>query len=46
VTNFKTVGATKQPAITTDHLRHTGVGKTGTTSDNKAAYDADTVNVS
>ena len=46
VTNFKTVGSTKQPTIKVDHLNHDGRGKTGTTSDNKSAYNADTVNVS
>ena len=45
VTGFKTIQSRKQPVIDTDHLAHTGVGKPGTTSDNKAAYNADGVNV-
>ena len=46
VTSFNTVQSRKQPVIDTDHLQHAGVGKTGTTSDNKSAMNADTVNVS
>ena len=46
VTNFVTAGSRKQPVIDTDHLQHEGVGKTGTVSDNKSAYNGDTVNVS
>ena len=39
VTSFKPIGGKTQPTIETDHLQHTGVGKPGTTSDNKAAYN-------
>jgi hypothetical protein len=46
VTNFQTASSRKQPVIDTDHLNHEGRGKTGTTSDNKSAYNGDTVNVS
>lgn len=38
VTNFTSVGGKTQPTVETDHLQHTGVGKAGTVSDNKAAY--------
>ena len=45
VFNLRNVGATKQPALTTDALQHTGVGKAGTTSDNISAYKPDTFNI-
>jgi len=45
VTAFQSTGGKKQPTLETDHLRHTGVGKTGTTSDNIAAYNPATQNV-
>jgi hypothetical protein len=38
--------ARKQPVIDTDHLRHTGIGKTGTVSDNKSAYNPAALTVS
>ena len=40
------LSATKQPTVTTDALQHTGVGKSGTTSDNLSAYNPATLNVS
>jgi len=46
VTSFNNVGGKKQPTVETDHLAHTGVGKTGTTSDNTSAYNPATQNVS
>lgn len=46
VTSFNSVGGKKQPTVETDYLQHTGVGKTGTTSDNKSAYNPATQNVS
>ena len=45
VTSFKTVGSSKQPVVVRDNLNHEGIGKTGTSSDNLGAYNADTINV-
>ena len=39
VTSFDAIGGKKQPTVETDHLQHVGVGKAGTVSDNKAAYN-------
>jgi len=38
--------AIKQPVVSTDHLQHPGIGKTGTTSDNKSAYNPASLTVS
>lgn len=46
VTSFNSVGGKKQPTIETDHLQHTGVGKAGTVSDNKSAFNPPGNNVS
>lgn len=46
VTSFNNIGGKTQPTVDTDHLAHEGVGKTGTTSDNKSAYNPPGQNVS
>ena len=43
VTTFKNLGGKKQPTLEVDHLQHTGVGKTGTTSDNISANNENKV---
>lgn len=43
VTTFKNLGGKTQPTIETNYLQHTGVGKAGTTSDNKSAYNENSV---
>jgi len=45
-TNFQNQGGKKQPTVETDHLQHEGVGKTGTVSDNKSAYNPNSYNTS
>jgi len=45
-TNFQNQGGKKQPVIDTDHLAHEGVGKPGTVSDNKSAYNENSYNTS
>ena len=39
VTVTTNTSARKQPVVDVDHLAHEGVGKTGTVSDNKSAYN-------
>jgi len=36
-------GGRKQPTIVIDYLNYDGVGKAGTTTDNKSAYTGDTL---
>lgn len=45
VTSFRNIGGKKQPTVETDHLQHAGVGKPGTVSDNKSAYNPPGQNV-
>jgi hypothetical protein len=40
VTNFLNLASAKQPTLQQDHLRHPGVGKKGTVSNNISAYGA------
>ena len=46
VTSFNNIGGKAQPTVDTDHLAHPGIGKAGTTSDNKSAYNSTGQNVS
>ena len=46
VTSFNNVGGKKQPTIETDVLQHPGIGKAGTVSDNKSAYNSAAQNLS
>jgi hypothetical protein len=43
VSQITSLGNRKQPTIVIDYLNHTGVGKPGTTTDNKSAYTGDTL---
>ena len=46
VTSFNTLGGKTQPTVEKDNLQHTGIGKTGTSSDNIAAYNPPANNLS
>jgi hypothetical protein len=39
VTSFNSVGGKTQPTIETNHLQHPGIGKAGTSSSEKGAYN-------
>lgn len=41
VSQITSQGGRKQPTIVIDYLNYDGVGKAGTTTDNKSAYTAD-----
>lgn len=39
VSQITNTSAQQQPTVDTNHLQHTGIGKRGTVSDNKSAYN-------